>query len=919
MGQQVKSSNSTGAGKGTTPVIEQYLAIKAAHPDCLLFYHMGDFYELFFEDAVAASRALGIQLTKRGKHEGEDIPMCGVPLRRADDYLQRLIACGFRVAVCEQTEDPAQAKKRGAKSIVRREVVRLVTPGTLTEESLLEAARSNYLSALFRAPSSTQSPGERFALASLDISTGEFIVGEVTAEDLAGELARLRPSELLVGEDTLSDKTLTGLIEWQGVAITPIARRSFDSLAGDRLLKAKLGVSDLEAFGGFGRPELAAVAALLTYVEITQVGRETHVRVPKRSGAQNVLVVDAATRANLEIDRSTRGERQGSLLQALDRTVTGAGARELSSRLSSPLTDEGAIAGRLDAMGFLLAKRDLRAGLREDLRAAPDIARALARLVLARGGPRDLGAIRDGLHVAASCALRLGDAAQKLGLPDELARLATLLQASPSALYEEFTSALGDELPIQRRDGGFVRSGYRADLDENQQLRDESRKVVGALQTKYVQETDLKSLKVRHNNVLGYFVEVTVNAADRLRQAPFNESYIHRQTLASAVRFTTEELAQTEAKIVTAAERALAIELEVFNALKDEADAEGRVLGEVAAALAELDHYGALAELAEEQGYCRPQVDSSLAFRIDAGRHPVVEQALAKGDGVPFVENDCRLESASSGRGRDTDQGPMGRLWIVTGPNMAGKSTFLRQNALIAVMAQMGSYVPANEAHIGIVDRLFSRVGAADDIAGGRSTFMVEMVETAGILNQAGERSLVVLDEIGRGTATYDGLSIAWACAEHLHDVNCSRALFATHYHELTGLAQKLAHAANATIEVKEWQDEIIFLHKMKAGAADRSYGIQVAKLAGLPGLAVARARQVLAVLEEDRNHPARDLADELPLFHAAAADQSAASGPASAIETALGEMVPDDMTPREALEALYRLRAMLAEANGLD
>ncbi len=918
MGQQVKTSTSKGTGKGTTPVIQQYLAIKAAHPDCLLFYHMGDFYELFFEDAVAASQALGIQLTKRGKHEGEDIPMCGVPLRRADDYLQRLIARGFRVAVCEQTEDPAQAKKRGAKAIVRRDVVRLVTPGTLTEESLLEAKRSNYLAALFRAPSSTQTPGDRFALASLDISTGEFIVGEFAGEDLAGELARLRPSEVLIGEDNLSDKTLTGLIERQGAAITPIARRSFDSLAGETQLKSKLGVADLQGFGGFGRPELAAVAALLTYVEITQVGHQPHLRAPTRSGPQSVLVVDAATRANLEIDRSTRGERRGSLLQAVDRTVTGAGARELAARLSSPLTDEKAIGARLDALGFLLAEADLRGGLREDLRAAPDIARAMARLVLARGGPRDLGAVRDGLHVAARCAERLAIAAKNLGLPDELTRLADRLQQSPAGLRDELTSALGDELPIQRRDGGFVRRGYRADLDDNLTLRDESRKVVGALQTKYAQETELKSLKVRHNNVLGYFVEVSVNAADRLREEPFSESYIHRQTLASAVRFTTEELAQTEAKIVTAAERALAIEFEVFNALKDAADGEGRSLSEVAAALAKLDHYAALAELAEEQRYCRPLVDSSLAFRIEAGRHPIVEQALAKGDGGPFVENDACLETAAGRRAGAHGEGPMGRLWIVTGPNMAGKSTFLRQNALIAVMAQMGSYVPANDAHIGVVDRLFSRVGAADDIAGGRSTFMVEMVETAGILNQAGERSLVVLDEIGRGTATYDGLSIAWACAEHLHDINCSRALFATHYHELTGLAQKLAHAANATIDVKEWQDEIIFLHKVKAGAADRSYGIQVAKLAGLPDAAVGRARQVLAALEQDQTRSAQDLADELPLFHAAA-DPPAASDAPSGVETALNAMAPDDMTPREALEFLYRLKAMMAPAGDRD
>ncbi len=909
MADQAQSQGETGS-RGATPAMEQYLEIKRANPDCLLFYQMGDFYELFFEDAVAASRALGIQLTKRGKHQGQDVPMCGVPVRRADEYLQRLIKAGFRVAVCEQTEELSETKKRGAKAVVRRDVVRLVTPGTITEENLLDARESNFLTALFRAPTSTAEPGEVFALASLDISTGEFVVSSVSGGDLAGELARIGPGEVLVGEESAGDARVRALIDLAGAALTPVARHSFDSLGGERALKARLGVASLEGFGGFARPELAAIAALLGYVEITQVGHRPHLRPPTRSGPQSVLVIDAATRANLEIIRSTRGERRGSLLAAVDRTLTGAGARELASRLASPLMDEKAIGARLDAVGFLLEETALRAKLRGDIKAAPDIARALARLALARGGPRDLGAIRAGLEVAAACAGDLEAQARTMGLPGELEDIATRLRAAAPGLLEELQAALGDELPLNRRDGGFVRPGYAQELDEHRTLRDDSRKVAAALQAKYAGDTGIKSLKVRHNNVLGFFVEVTAVNAEPVMEAPLNEVFIHRQTLANAVRFTTQELGETEAKIVTAADRALAIEMEIFASLKETVVGQEGALGDVALALARLDHYCGLAELAEEQLYVRPKVDASLAFHIAAGRHPVVEQALGKGADGPFVENDCDLGGDGSA---DADT-PRGRLWIVTGPNMAGKSTFLRQNALIAVLAQMGSFVPARSAHIGIVDRLFSRVGAADDIAGGRSTFMVEMVETAGILNQASERSLVVLDEIGRGTATFDGLSIAWATAEHLHDVNRCRALFATHYHELTALVQKLDDAANVTIEVKEWKDDIIFLHKVVAGAADRSYGIQVAKLAGLPKAVIARAHDVLARLESDERRSPEDLADELPLFAGAAHErQESAAGP-SELERALEELIPDAMTPRDALEALYRLKALLKD-----
>jgi len=885
-----------------TPMMAQYLEIKAANADSLLFYRMGDFYELFFDDAALASRALGIALTKRGKHLGEDIPMCGVPVHAADDYLQRLIAQGFRVAVCEQTEDPAEAKKRGPKAVVRRDVVRLVTPGTLTEESLLDARAHNFLTALFRSP---QKDGAEpvIALASIDISTGELIAASVRFVDLPGELARIKPGEVLVGDDLAGEADVRRVVGEAGSALTPVPRAHFDSVRGERALKERLGVAALDAFGDFTRAELAALAGLLTYVEITQVGKAPLLRPPRKETAGSLLVIDAATRTNLELARSNQGTRAGSLLAAIDRTVTAAGARELASRLGSPLTDVDAVNARLDAVAYLVGEPRLRAELREALKAAPDLARALARLALGRGGPRDLGAVRAAILAAHDLAARLLRAGEAFGLPRELMGIVERLAAAPTEIEQSLSAALAEELPVNARDGGFIRKGYNGDLDEHRKLRDGSRQVIAGLQATYADATGVKSLKVRHNNVLGYFVEVTALHASTLTKPPHLETFIHRQTMANAVRFSTPELAELEARITSAADRALALELDIFATLIKDVLAEEQTLSAASAALAELDHYGGLAELAVEQNYVRPAIDGSVVFAVEEGRHPMVEQNLRRADGASFIGNDCRLGS------EDADGGT--RILVVTGPNMAGKSTFLRQNALIVVLAQAGCFVPAKSAHIGVVDRLFSRVGAADDLARGRSTFMVEMVETASILNQATPRSFVVLDEIGRGTATFDGLSIAWATLEYLHEVNRARVLFATHYHELTALADRLAHAANATVEVKEWRDEIVFLYRVVAGAADRSYGIHVAKLAGLPGPVLARAGEVLEELEKADGRPKpTDLAYDLPLFQAV--KPPTGFGEPSALERALETFNPDGMTPKEALEALYRLKTLL-------
>jgi DNA mismatch repair protein MutS len=877
-----------------SPMMEQYIEIKAANPDSLLFYRMGDFYELFFEDAEIASRALGIVLTKRGKHLGRDIPMCGVPVVRSDEYLHRLIAQGHRVAVCEQIEDPAEAKKRGGKSVVRRNVIRLVTPGTLTEDTLLDANRNNYLMAMARARPSAESDASHFALAWIDISTGEFRIAECDRAGLPAEIARLEPGEIVVSDALYGDPDLAPYLRTLP-AVTPVTRDVFDGATAERRLSDYFAVATSEAFGALSRLELNAAAACVTYVERTQLGKRPPLSPPVREAQGATLSIDQATRANLELTRTLGGERRGSLLASIDRTMTSAGSRLLAQRLAAPLTEPEVIGARLDTVEIFAGDASVRQQTRELLHIAPDMARALSRLVVGRGGPRDLAAIRDGIGAAAALAGRLDGLPQKCA---ELNAVLTALRAPDQALMHEMIAALADELPLFKRDGGFIRAGYDAALDESRSLRDESRQVVAQLQARYADDTGVKSLKIRHNNVLGYFVDVTAQHGDKLLGAPLNVTFIHRQTLAGQVRFTTTELGELEAKIANAADRALNLELEMFEKLSAATIAASNEIKAAAEALAVLDVSSGLATLAVERSYVRPEIDRSLDFVIEGGRHPVVEQAISD----PFVANDCDLSPPATATS--------GRIWLLTGPNMAGKSTFLRQNALIVVLAQMGGFVPAKRAKLGVVDRLFSRVGAADDLARGRSTFMVEMVETAAILNQAGERSLVILDEIGRGTATFDGLSIAWAAIEHLHEQNRCRALFATHFHELTALAPKLDRLHNATVRVKEWQGEVVFLHEVIPGSADHSYGIQVAKLAGLPASVIERAKVVLAMLEADDRAKPRGFED-LPLF--AAPPRPATPDPRQAaldaLLAALQAIHPDELSPREALEALYALK----------
>jgi len=880
---------------GHTPMMAQYLSMKDQHPDCLVLYRMGDFYELFFDDAVTAAAILDITLTKRGKNKGEETPMAGVPFHALEPYLAKLIKAGHKVAICEQTETPEQAKKRGGyKALVKREVVRILTQGTLTEDNLLNARENNYLCAV------SEMAGQ-FGISWIDLSTGEYNVQPVTEDSVISTLERIGPREILIAQNLLDKNPIFISAVHLHDHYSPLVSSLFDSQNAGKRLEKQFGVGTLDSFGGFSRAEISAAGTLLDYIDRTQKGKVPYIDRPQQIISGDLMEIDAATRTNLELMRTLSGEKRGSLLSCIDHTVTSAGARLLQNRLSAPLMDLGEITARQNQIQDNIENTTLREDIRSALRELPDIERAMARLTADRGSPRDLGVLRGGLKNAAIIKLFIQD--NKNSAP-ALAKLADGLMQTQNVqnTADTLQKALQDDLPPLARDGGFVRKGYHPKLDDLRLLKDESKRLIANLQKKYQEMTGISSLKISFNNVLGYFIDVPSKHADGLivgkgKENTSDNPFIHRQTLASAVRFTTPELAELERDISQAGDRILSIEQEIFAELVKQCCALSADIAPIAATIAAIDVASSMAELAIVENYVRPVLDDGAEFTIIKGRHPVVEAALRKDGNTQFVPNDCDLSDAQ-------------RLWLLTGPNMAGKSTFLRQNALISILAQMGSYVPADSAKLGIVDRVFSRVGASDDLASGRSTFMVEMVETAAILNQATERSLVILDEIGRGTATFDGLSIAWACVEHLHETNKCRGLFATHYHELTTLTEKLGNLSCHSMQVKEWKGDIVFLHSVGAGSADHSYGIHVAKIAGLPPVVITRAKQVLKQLEEgEKSGQLGRLAQELPLFSAVQASEKTQTP--SELENSLNSINPDELSPRDALEALYRLKAL--------
>ncbi len=833
-----------------TPMMQQYHQIKKDYPDCLLFYRMGDFYELFFDDAVQASKALGITLTKRGKADGQEIPMCGVPIHAGDSYLARLIKQGFRVAICEQMEDPAEAKLRGHKSVVKRDVVRLVTPGTLTEDTLLDSQQNNYLVVICDDRSAGKVQSLELSLAAVDMSTGDFFVESVNPRGLAAALMRLSPSEIVLPENLLQTPALFETFDEWKLILRPLPNSRFDSKNAVARLQEIFEVKALDGFGHFTSGDLTAAASLIDYVQLTQKGGMPRLNPPHKLTSDQILEIDAATQRNLELMTTLQGDRKGGLLACIDRTVSSIGTRLLARRLSMPYAQSKVINQRLDAVEFFVKDNDVRRELRQQLRVCPDMERSLARLCLGRGGPRDLAAIRDGLCQTIAIRRSLSVLSEQ-SLPRDLQK--NMLDLGfHSDLVERLQRALSEELPVHARDGGFIAPGYLPELDEKKNLRDQGRNHIVALQSRYAAQVGVSALKIKHNNVLGYFIEVTTLQSEKL-----GPEFVHRQTLSNNARYTTPELADLERSLQSAGEQVLTLEMQLYHDLVKEVTMRADGIAKTARTLAALDVSAGLAELAVQERYCRPTVDDSLTFKITNGRHPVVESML-KRNAQAFVSNDCVLEDGQ-------------KLWLITGPNMAGKSTFLRQNALITILAQIGSFVPAEAAHIGVVDRLFSRVGAADDLARGRSTFMVEMIETAAILNQATERSLVILDEVGRGTSTFDGVSIAWATVEHLHNQNKCRSLFATHYHELTDLEVQLKNVKCYTMKIKEWQGDVVFLHNVIPGSADRSYGIYVAKLAGIPKPVLMRAQEVLSSLEASAK--GRKVPREMPLFTVGAAD----------------------------------------------
>ena len=889
-----------------TPMMQQYLSVKAQHKDCLLMYRMGDFYELFFDDAVVASKALDIALTHRGTHMGKPVPMCGVPYHAFSSYMPKLVRQGFKVAICDQMESPEEAKKRGYKAVVKREVSRIITAGTLTEDNLLNGSFNNYLmSVMF-----TDGLESKVSVALTDISTGEFTIYSFD-ENAVSELLSLtivkNPAEIIMSEDNVKNPKLENFVSQFKSKIVLKPNTFFDYINSKKNICDVFHVAETSVLGDFSDTEVCVQGAVLNYISLTQIGKMPNISKPHKESNSDILQIDAFSVKNLEIFENMNDDttKSSNLFYVMYKTKTPLGKRELKRVLSAPLANSNEINKRLNIVDFFFNDSSLIENIREFLSQVFDIQRIVSRISCNRAGPRDLLNIGDTLAVIPQLKALLLSATENC-IDNPIKSIIDDLKDF-SSLSHNIKSAIIDEPPLIIRDGGFIKQGYNSILDEYKSLSQNTKQVILDLQAKYSLNTGILNLKIKYNNISGYFIEVPTKQASSLLDA--KSGFTHKQTLVNCVRFTTPELSEIEQKILVAQEKYLSLELSLFDELCKSILSRIDDINLLSYAIARLDLYSSLALLAQVNDYIKPVVDDSFNFEIIDGRHPVVEENL-KHQNIAFIPNDCVLEN------KNEDS----KLWILTGPNMAGKSTFLRQNAIITIMAQIGSFVPASSAHIGVVNKLFSRVGASDNLARGQSTFMVEMSETATILNQADERSFVILDEIGRGTATFDGLSIAWAVLEYLNNINRCRGIFATHYHELTGVISKMKNVSAHTMEIKEYNGDVVFIHKVGIGTADKSYGIHVAKIAGIPDEVVSRASQILENLEsDDTNLSNKKLVkkiDDMDLFSYKPQSESAKKVEEDAklrrLRDKLKEINPDDLSPKSALSIMYEIKDLI-------
>lgn len=854
--------------KKHTPMMEQYFGLKEKHQDCLLLYRMGDFYELFCDDAIKAASILDITLTKRGKDDsGEGIPMCGVPVHAYEAYLIKLISSGLKIAVCEQMESPEDAKKRGHKGPLNRDVVRIITPGTITEETLLNKRQNNFIVSLsvpFK---------DSITAAYIDISTQEFFVESLSLNNMQNMIDRLCPSELLLPDVLLENSAYPFLYNQYRSILNPVPKARFNTKANTQKLCEQYNVKVLDAFG-LSEFAVQAAGILIDYIATTQKKVLDYFPRPTLINTDKFLQLDPSTRRSLEIVRTQHGATKGSLLSHMDMTKTAAGGRLLYQRLLNPLQCIKTLNHRYDQIDFFLRNADIKPPLEKALKETPDLERCLGRLSLGRAFPRDLSAVRESLRQSQNAINLLKDDAPFQALPKIHAKLPGLKNILEDAIEES--------APVYIEDGHFIKAGYSAELDKVRYTARNAQQLMKGLEEQYVKETEIQNLRIRYNKLIGYYIEVTPS---HLSKVP--DYFQQKQKISTATRFTTDKLLILESEITQASHKIIKLETELFHELCTKTLENYHDLLELSQEISVVDVSLSLAALCEKYTYVRPDViEGSSIFDIQKARHPVVEATLKE----KFHPNDCTHNQDTS-------------FLLLTGPNMAGKSTYLRQNALVVLMAQVGCFVPAEKARFGVVDRLFSRVGASDDITQGQSTFMVEMIETATILQQATAKSFVILDEIGRGTATYDGVSIAWAVTEYLHLKKC-RTIFATHYHELNDLEDQLKGLTCLTMKIKEWEDKIIFLHEVAHGAANQSFGIHVAKLAGLPTPVLARAEEILLKFQaEEVTKPKIMATQKTALFQ----ETKVVSKP-SAVEQLLKEQNLDRLSPKQALDVLYAM-----------